>query len=144
MSKSSFGVIGLGVMGSSLSLNIAEKGHSLSVYNRLARGEETVVSDFLESADSHMDIQGFTDIKAFMHSLERPKKLLIMIKAGKVIDLVLEQLKPFLFEGDILIDGGNSHFEDTNRRYKELQKQGIHFVGCGISGGEEGARKGPS
>jgi 6-phosphogluconate dehydrogenase len=144
MPKSSIGVIGLGVMGSSLSLNIAEKGYSISVYNRLAKGEETVVDEFRQKTDSTWNVAGFTEIKAFVNSLEQPRKILIMIKAGEVVDWVLEELTPLLSEGDILIEGGNSHFRDTNRRYTNLKQLGIHLIGCGISGGEEGARKGPS
>lgn len=144
MNKSFFGVIGLGVMGSSLSLNIAEKGYRLSVYNRIASGEEKMVSNLLKRADEHMKIDGFSDLKEFVNSLERPRKILIMIKAGNPIDHVIEELLPLLSEGDIIIDGGNSHYLDTNRRCKYLHSKKLHFVGCGVSGGEEGARKGPS
>lgn len=144
MDKSFFGVIGLGVMGSSLSLNIAEKGHRLSVYNRNTDGEQDVVSHFLERKDTTMQIQGFTNLKRFISSLERPRKILIMIKAGNAIDALIDELLPLLSEGDILIDGGNSHYVDTQKRCDLLKNENIHFVGCGISGGEEGARKGPS
>lgn len=143
MNKTSFGVIGLGVMGKSLALNILDKGHSLSVYNRLAEGEETLVSDFLQNSDSQ-NLQGFTNLSAFVESLEAPRKILMMIKAGSVVDYVIDSLTPLLSKGDILIDGGNSHFDDTKKRNNKLSEQGFHFVGCGISGGEEGARKGPS
>ncbi|GAA3605641.1 NADP-dependent phosphogluconate dehydrogenase [Flavivirga amylovorans] len=144
MEQSFFGVIGLGVMGSSLSLNIAEKGYALSVYNRIASGEEHTVSDFLKKVDKTMTIKGYTDLKAFVNSLERPRKILIMINAGKAIDVVIEALIPILSEGDILIDGGNSHYLDTNKRSEYLKSKQLYFVGCGVSGGEEGARKGPS
>ncbi|WP_303317853.1 NADP-dependent phosphogluconate dehydrogenase [Flavivirga abyssicola] len=144
LNQSFFGVIGLGVMGSSLSLNIAEKGYALSVYNRIAPGEEHMVSDFLNKADEVMQIKGFTELEAFVNSLERPRKILIMIKAGKAIDAVIEAIIPILSEGDILIDGGNSHYLDTNKRYEYLISKQLHFIGCGVSGGEEGARKGPS
>ncbi len=144
MSQSFFGVIGLGVMGSSLSLNIAEKGYTLSVYNRIAPGEEHNVTDFLTKVDDAMQIQGFTELKAFVNSLERPRKILIMIKAGHAIDAIIEALIPILSEGDILIDGGNSHYLDTNKRAEYLKSKQLHFIGCGVSGGEEGARKGPS
>ncbi len=144
MSKSFFGVIGLGVMGSNLSLNIAEKGYALSVYNRKVEGEEEVVSNFLKTIDAEMNVEGFTELKDFVESLERPRKILIMIKAGNAIDLLIEELLPSLSEGDIIIDGGNSHFLDTNRRSSYLHNKKIHFVGCGISGGEKGARKGPA
>jgi len=144
MELSAFGVIGLGVMGSSLSLNIADKGFSLSVYNRIAPGEEHMVSDLLDRKTDAMEIQGFSDLEDFIASLQRPRKILIMIKAGKALDHVIEALLPLLSEGDIIIDGGNSHFSDTKRRYENLRKKNVHFIGCGVSGGEEGALKGPS
>jgi len=144
MGNSGFGLIGLGVMGKSLSLNIAEKGHSLSVYNRSDSGEEHVVSSFLEDNPSFDNISGYTDLSTFVQSLERPRKIMVMIKAGPPIDQVIETLLPLLSEGDIIIDGGNSHYKDTNRRCESLNQRGLHFIGCGISGGEEGARHGPS
>ncbi len=144
MSKSYFGVIGLGVMGKSLSLNIADKGHTLSVYNRASKGEETVVSDFLKSNKGLDNIQGFTELSEFVNSLEQPRKILVMIKAGPVIDTVIETLIPLLSKYDTIIDGGNSHYLDTKKRSDLLNKHHINFVGAGISGGEEGARKGPS
>lgn len=144
MHKAVFGVIGLGVMGKSISLNIAEKDFDLSVYNRVEEGEAGIVKDFLATNDTFKNISGYTDLPAFVKSLERPRKILIMIKAGAAIDSVLGQLQPLLSEGDIIIDGGNSHFSDTKRRVESLKKDQLHFIGCGISGGEEGARKGPS
>ena len=144
MNKSFVGVIGLGVMGRSLSLNIAEKGFALSAFNRSVPGESHILKDFMNSLDDGMQVEGFSDFKTFIASLERPRKILIMIKAGDAIDSVIEELLPFLSEGDIIIDGGNSHFLDTNRRATYLNEKSIHFVGCGVSGGEEGARKGPS
>lgn len=144
MHKSVFGVIGLGVMGKSLSLNIAENGFDISTYNRNADGEEHIVPNFLEENKSFKNISGFTDLEGFVASLETPRKILIMIKAGNAIDAVIEQLLPLLSEGDIIIDGGNSHYLDTKRRCDLLVSKNLHFVGCGVSGGEEGARKGPS
>ncbi|SFZ92992.1 6-phosphogluconate dehydrogenase [Flaviramulus basaltis] len=144
MNKSEFGVIGLGVMGKSLSLNIAENGFNLSVYNRSEGDEANVVSDFLSKNESFQNISGYTNIEAFITSIEKPRKILMMIKAGAVVDAVINQLTPFLDTNDILIDGGNSYFLDTKRRHETLQKKDIHYIGCGISGGEEGARKGPS
>ncbi|MFD1315690.1 NADP-dependent phosphogluconate dehydrogenase [Namhaeicola litoreus] len=141
--KSFFGIIGLGVMGQSLALNIADNNFSLSVYNRAVEGEEKIVEEFLVK-NKNKRISGFTKINGFVDSLETPRKILIMIKAGKALDDVIEQLLPHLNEGDVLIDGGNSHFSDTLKRYQFLSSKGIHFVGSGISGGEEGARKGPS
>lgn len=143
MDKSEFGVIGLGVMGKSISLNIAENGFSITVYNRIADGEEKVVEEFIESAP-YKNILGFTNLKSFVASIERPRRILIMVKAGAAIDLIIEQILPFLDKDDIIIDGGNSLFTDTQRRIIYLNQEEIEFIGCGISGGEEGARKGPS
>lgn len=142
--KSDFGVFGLGVMGSSISLNIADKGYELSVYNRADSGEEEVVKNFISANADRPNIKGFTDLKLFIDSMARPRKILIMIKAGPAVDLVLNSLIPMLSEGDIIIDGGNSHYLNTKRRFDLAQSQGIEFIGAGISGGEEGARKGPS
>jgi len=144
MNKSDFGVFGLGVMGKSISLNIAEKGFQLSVYNRIDIGELNVVKNFIHTHVSFQNILAFTDLLEFVKSLKRPRKILLMIKAGSSIDSVLETLSPLLSENDIIIDGGNSHYLDTNRRIELLEVRKIKFVGCGISGGEEGARKGPS
>jgi len=144
MSKSVFGIIGLGVMGKSLSLNIAEKSHVLSVYNRAEAGEADIVNTFLDDNNSFKNISGFTDLSKFVQSLEKPRKILLMIKAGAAVDQIIDALYPLLTVGDIIIDGGNSHYEDTNRRCKFLESKHINFVGCGISGGEEGARFGPS
>lgn len=142
--KSDFGVFGLGVMGSSISLNIADKGYELSVYNRADSGEEEVVQNFISANADRSNIKGFTDLKLFIDSMSRPRKILIMIKAGKTVDLVLNRLIPMLSKGDIIIDGGNSHYLNTKRRFELAKSQGIEFIGAGISGGEEGARKGPS
>jgi len=142
--KSVFGVYGLGVMGRSLALNIADKGFILSVYNRAEGGEEQIVSDFMRENDDRPNIRGFTDLGAFVRSLEQPRKILLMIKAGPVVDIVMKQLLPLLSKGDVLIDGGNSHYTDTTRRCEQASEKGIGFVGAGISGGEQGARTGPS
>jgi len=144
MSKSSFGVIGLGVMGGNISKNIADKGISLSVYNRPEPGEINLVDEFLAEMSSAEKVLGFTELPAFLDSLERPAKILLMIKSGSPVDSVIEQLLPLLREGDVVIDGGNSHFGDTRRRMKYLSGKNIHFLGCGISGGAKGARNGPS
>jgi len=142
--KSVFGVYGLGVMGASLSLNIADRGYELSVYNRAEGGEKEVVSDFLRNNVAYSNLHGFTDLSDFVESIARPRQILLMIKAGPVVDIVMDQLLPLLSEGDVLVDGGNSHFTDTQRRAEHAGKQGIGFIGAGVSGGEEGARKGPS
>lgn len=143
MNQSSFGVYGLGVMGKSLALNILDKGFSLSVFNIETEHEQGIVDDFLESTNSKK-LKGFTNTEKFISSLESPRKILLMVKAGEVVDLVVDQLAPYLDKGDIIIDGGNSHFLDTKRRTDSLLSKEIHFVGMGVSGGEEGALKGPS
>ena len=142
--KSVFGVFGLGVMGSSISLNIADKGYALSVYNRAEGGEENVVKNFMKTNGHRKNLHGFTDLVAFIESIERPRKILIMIKAGPTVDLVLNNLIPLLSKGDIILDGGNSHYLNTKKRFELAQAQGIEFIGAGVSGGEEGARRGPS
>ena len=142
--KSYFGVYGLGVMGASMSLNIADKGYELSVYNRSEGEEKEVVNDFLDENRNYSNIQGFTDVRDFVKSIARPRQILLMIKAGPVVDTVIDQLLPLLSEGDVLIDGGNSHYTDTQRRVELAGSHGIGFIGAGVSGGEEGARKGPS
>ncbi len=144
-SLSEFGLIGMGVMGRSLALNMAEKGVKVSIYNRHVAGkEENVAKNIVKDNPSVSDMVGFDDLPAFVQSLERPRKILLMILAGAPVDQQIEALLPFLEEGDVIIDGGNSFYKDTTRRTKLLQERGIHFVGTGISGGEEGARKGPS
>jgi len=141
--KTRLGIVGLGVMGRSLALNAAEKGISVSVYNRASQGEEQIVSSFL-SENKNFNFSGHTELASFVTSLEQPRKILFMVKAGIVVDKVIESIVPFLSEGDILIDGGNSYFPDTERRSKQLKELGIHFIGMGVSGGESGARTGPS
>jgi 6-phosphogluconate dehydrogenase len=144
MQLSKFGVIGLGVMGRSISLNFAEKGVPLSVYNRTEGGEHKLIDSFRSMKSDQMTVQEFGDLEPFIQSIERPRKILLMVQAGKVTDEVIGKLTPILDEGDIIIDGGNSHYEDTKRRFEALQNHQIGFVGCGISGGEEGARNGPA
>lgn len=144
MKKSQIGVVGLGVMGKNLALNLEEKGNRVSVYNRISEGEKHIVPAFLENAGKEKSFAGFQSIPEFVSSLERPRKLLVMVKAGRPVDDVITELIPLLEKDDILIDGGNSHFEDTERRARQLSENNIHFVGMGVSGGEEGARHGPS
>lgn len=143
MNKASFGIIGLGVMGRGLAKNITNKGFTLSVYNRTTETEKDVVSNFLADAKLN-NIQGHTEMGSFVNSLGRPRKILLMVSAGQAVDSVITRLKPMLSESDILIDGGNSHYQDTQRRVSELIKDNIHFLGVGISGGEQGALQGPS
>ncbi|MGX1981761.1 6-phosphogluconate dehydrogenase (decarboxylating) [Thermolongibacillus altinsuensis] len=139
MAKQQIGVIGLAVMGKNLALNIESKGYSVAVYNRSR--EKT--DEFLKEA-AGKNIVGTYSIEEFVNALEKPRKILLMVKAGEATDATIEQLKPYLEKGDILIDGGNTYFKDTQRRNKELAELGIHFIGTGVSGGEEGALKGPS
>ncbi len=144
MSKSHLGVYGLGVMGRNLALNFEGKGYRVSLYNRNAPGEQYVVDEFLAFEGVGKNFKGTSDVESFVESLDSPRKILMMVKAGDPVDMVIEELIPFLDKGDIIIDGGNSNFDDTNRRVDALIEKEILFVGMGVSGGEEGARKGPS
>ncbi|MCA1063301.1 NADP-dependent phosphogluconate dehydrogenase [Rossellomorea sp. AcN35-11] len=139
MSQQQIGVIGLAVMGKNLAWNIESRGYSVSVFNRSREKTDEMVS---ESQGKNV-VPTYT-IEEFVHSLEKPRKILLMVKAGNATDATIEQLKPYLEKGDILIDGGNTFFEDTRRRNQELSDLGIHFIGTGVSGGEEGALTGPS
>nr|WP_145404019.1 NADP-dependent phosphogluconate dehydrogenase [Paenibacillus xylanexedens] len=139
MTKQQIGVIGLAVMGKNLAFNIESRGFSVSVFNRSP--EKT--HDLLKEAEGR-NLTGTFSIEEFVSSLESPRKILIMVQAGKATDATIEQLLPHLDEGDIIIDGGNAYFPDTVRRSKELEDKGIRFIGTGVSGGEEGALKGPS
>jgi 6-phosphogluconate dehydrogenase len=139
MSKQSIGVIGMAVMGRNLALNIASRGHAVSIFNRSREKTDQVMA---EHPDSTL-VPTFT-LDAFVASLERPRRILLMVKAGAGTDAVIEELKPLLDSGDILIDGGNTNFKDTIRRHQELARAGLHFIGTGVSGGEEGALHGPS
>jgi 6-phosphogluconate dehydrogenase len=140
MALQSFGVIGLAVMGENLALNVERNGFPISVYNRTA--EKTQV--FMATRAQGKNVQGTYSIEEFVKSLERPRKILIMVKAGAPVDATIDQLKPFLEPGDIVIDGGNSLFDDTARRTTDLEAAGFRFIGMGVSGGEEGALNGPS
>ncbi len=143
-SKSEIGLLGLGVMGKSLALNLASKAYKVSVYNRHVEKREVDVAKKFVIENPELTFLGFDDLKAFVESLKRPRNILLMVNAGKVVDFVIDDLFPFLEEGDLIIDGGNSHYKDTIRRERELREKGILFMGAGISGGEDGARKGPS
>jgi 6-phosphogluconate dehydrogenase len=138
--QSDIGLIGLAVMGENLVLNMESKGFSVAVFNRTT----TVTERFAATRGKGKNILPTTTVEDFVRALKRPRKAMIMIKAGKPVDQVIAELAPLLERGDIIIDGGNSLFTDTQRRFKELEGQGIHFIGCGVSGGEEGALKGPS
>ncbi|NAO99095.1 NADP-dependent phosphogluconate dehydrogenase [Halomonas sp. MG34] len=140
MAKQQIGVIGLAVMGKNLALNIESRGYSVAVFNRSPEKTEA----FLNEEAKGKNFVGSTTIEEFVQSLEKPRKIMLMVKAGPATDATIESLKPHLEKGDILIDGGNTLFEDTIRRNKSLSESGIHFIGTGVSGGEEGALKGPS
>ena len=134
------GLIGLAVMGENLVLNMESKGFSVAVFNRTAE----VTEKFAAGRAKGKNIWPAKTIDEFVGALKRPRKAMIMIKAGNPVDQVIGELVPLLDQGDVIIDGGNSLFTDTQRRCKDLESRGIHFVGCGVSGGEEGALKGPS
>ncbi len=137
---SDIAVYGLGVMGRNLALNFADHGFTVSVFNRTAE----VTGDFISALPEDHGIQATYSVDALVESLNRPRVIVLMATAGKVIDLVIDSLLPHLSPGDIVVDGGNSHFRDSERRWRTLRDQGIRFLGCGISGGEEGARHGPA
>ena len=134
------GLIGLAVMGENLVLNIESRGYRVSVFNRTV----SKVDDFLEGRAKGRSISGFHTIEEFVGSLSVPRKIILMVKAGSAVDDMIESLKPHLQKGDIIIDGGNSNYKDTNRRTKSLEDDGFLFIGTGVSGGELGALRGPS
>ena len=140
MTKRTFGVIGLAVMGENLALNVESRGFPIAVYNRTASKTE----EFMKTRAQGKDVKAAYSLEEFVKTLERPRKILVMVKAGAPVDYVIEDLKPLLEEGDMIIDGGNSLYEDTERRTRDLESTGLGFVGMGVSGGEEGALKGPS
>jgi len=137
---SDIGLIGLAVMGENLVLNIESKGFSVSVFNRTTQK----VDDFINGRAKGKRIKGTHSVQELVASLEKPRKVMIMVKAGKAVDETIEQLLPFLEKGDIIIDGGNTHFPDTNRRTAYVEGKGLLYIGTGVSGGEEGALLGPS
>ena len=139
IARGDIGLIGLAVMGQNLILNMADHGYTVA-YNRTT----AKVDRFLENEAKGKSILGAHSIKELVDQLKRPRRIMLLVKAGAPVDEFINQLLPYLEEGDIIIDGGNSHFPDSNRRYEELAKKGILFVGSGVSGGEEGARTGPS
>ncbi|MBT8492661.1 MAG: decarboxylating NADP(+)-dependent phosphogluconate dehydrogenase [Deltaproteobacteria bacterium] len=140
MSKADIAVIGLAVMGRNLVLNLDDHGYTVAAYNRTVERTD----EFLAGEAAGTKVIGTRTIEDMVAALERPRRVLIMVKAGRAVDAVIDQLTPLLDEGDIIIDGGNSHYPDSDRRTDALADKGILFVGMGISGGEEGARHGPS
>ncbi len=140
MSKAHFGLIGLGVMGENLVLNAERNGFSSIVYNRTFSKTEA----FLNGRGEGKSIKGAKDLKEFVNELERPRRILMMVKAGQATDAVIKNISPYLEEGDLLIDGGNSQFLDTERRVAELESMSFGYIGMGVSGGAKGALEGPS
>ncbi len=136
--KNAFGMVGLGTMGSNLLQNIADHGYTCSGYDIKAHKV-----DSLNQLNPEM-IHGFTEMEEFVHSLQTPRIVMILVPAGEIVDHVLAQLLKLMDRGDIIIDGGNSHFTDTERRFQDLETKGYHYIGMGVSGGEDGARSGPS
>ncbi|MGN6668853.1 MAG: NADP-dependent phosphogluconate dehydrogenase, partial [Trinickia sp.] len=139
MGKPAIGVVGLAVMGRNLALNIESRGYTVAVYNRSQAKTDELVAEFPDRklVPAH-------SLEQFVESLEKPRRILLMVKAGEPTDATIAALKPLLDKGDVLIDGGNTHFTDTIRRNQELAQAGLHFIGTGVSGGEEGALKGPA
>lgn len=135
-----FGMIGLAVMGENLALNVESRGFTVAVYNRTT----SVMEEFIAGRAQGKKFVGCESIEAFVGSLKRPRKLMMLVKAGPAVDAIIQQLQPLLEPGDIIIDGGNTYYLDTERRTKEVEAMGYLFCGCGVSGGEEGALKGPS
>ena len=138
--QADIGLIGLAVMGQNLALNMQDHGFQVIVYNRTTEK----VTQFLQDAAKGTKMMGALSLKEFFSKLKRPRKVIFMVKAGQPVDDLIQECLPFLEKGDVLIDGGNSHYPDTERRCKDLEQKGIYYIGSGISGGEEGARHGPS
>lgn len=135
-----FGIIGLGTMGRNLLLNIADHNFNVAGHDK----DQSKLDLLQQESAGKSNVKGFADAKEFVASLDKPRAIMLLVPAGKIVDNVIQELTPLLDKGDLIIDGGNSYFTDTNRRVVELQSKGLHFFGMGISGGEEGARNGPS
>lgn len=140
MKQVQIGLIGLAVMGANLARNIASKSFDIIVYNRTSEKTEAFMR---EHPDAHLFAE-LHDLSRFVASIERPRKIIIMVQAGKPVDAVIEDILPHLDPGDCIIDCGNSYYRDTIRREAYLASKNIRFIGCGVSGGEEGALHGPS
>ncbi len=138
--RSQIGVAGLAVMGENLVMNMASHGFEVAVFNRT--GSKTKA--FIDGRAQGQSIRGFFELEDFVEALQRPRRVMMMLKAGTVVDTFIGQLLPLLEPGDIIIDGGNSNYEDTIRRVAEVEAHGLLYIGSGVSGGEEGALKGPS
>lgn len=138
--KYTFGIIGLGTMGRNLLLNMADHNFNVAGHDK----DETKIELLKKESVDKPNVKGFSRTTDFIESLQKPRAIMLLVPAGKIVDNVIQELTPLLDKGDLIIDGGNSHFTDTNRRVVGLKEKGLHFFGMGISGGEEGARKGPS
>jgi 6-phosphogluconate dehydrogenase len=138
------GLVGLAVMGQNLALNIADHGYTIAVYNRDPKKMVNFIEECKKNEPSHENVVGHADLASFVLSIKRPRKIILLVKAGSATDVTINALLPFLEQGDIIIDGGNALWTDTIRREKELAAKGIDFIGSGVSGGETGARFGPS
>ena len=138
--KADIGLIGLAVMGENLVLNMENKGYTVAVFNRTVEK----VDAFVNGRGKGKNFIGAHTLKEFVDSIVRPRKVMLLVKAGKPVDDFIEKLIPLLEPGDIIIDGGNSHFPDTMRRTEYVESKGLLYIGTGVSGGEEGALKGPS
>jgi 6-phosphogluconate dehydrogenase len=134
------GLVGLAVMGENLALNMESRGYRVAVFNRTT----SVVDKFIEARAKGKNFVGCHSVEELVKSLSTPRKVMLMVKAGAPVDAVIEQLLPLLSKGDVIIDGGNSYYLDTERRTKEIEDKGLLYVGTGVSGGEEGALLGPS
>ena len=140
MSKADIGLIGLAVMGQNLVMNMNDNGYTVAVFNRTT----SKVDDFMNGAAKGSNVIGTHSIEEFVSNLKTPRRVMLMVKAGEVVDKFIDMVAPHLEEGDIIIDGGNSLYTDSERRTKALAEKGLNYIGSGVSGGEEGARKGPS
>lgn len=138
--KCDFGLIGLAVMGENLALNVESRGYKMAVFNRTTEK----VDNLIEGRAKGKNFVGCHSVEDLVQNLETPRKVMMLVKAGPAVDALIDQLIPLLSPGDIIIDGGNTHFADTERRTKHVEDKGLMYVGCGVSGGEEGALKGPS
>lgn len=138
--RADIGLIGLAVMGQNLVLNMNDNGFTVAVYNRTT----SVTEEFVEGPAKGTNVIGTKTLEEFVSNLKKPRRVMMLVKAGSPVDSVIDQLIPLLEEGDIIIDGGNSHFPDTERRRKLVESKGMYYIGTGVSGGEEGARHGPS
>ncbi len=142
--SSDIGLVGLAVMGQNLVLNMADHGYSVSVFNRTTSKMTAFVERVRKEEPSSERVYGYDTLEAFVDSINRPRKIILLVQAGRGTDATIDSLLPYLQEGDIVIDGGNAHWMDTIRREKEIRARGLHFIGSGVSGGELGARFGPA